>query len=89
MLGRLAGQSLVMTTNDPEYPLNRIDPDGHRWFYRKVENTLQVVWVNPNDDGSYTSPEGDGWQAFIPTEGRRYFMVGAEDGRKVMKRNRL
>jgi hypothetical protein len=45
--------------------------------------TRQLVWVNSNDDGSYTSPEGEGWQAFIPTDDNRTFAVGIERNRVI------
>ena len=45
---------------------NRIDPDGERWFYKcDGKNGCDVQWVNPNDDGTYTSP-GEGWIEFVP-----------------------
>jgi hypothetical protein len=56
-------------------PLVRVDPDGNRWFYKNIydENgkfiNRDVLWVNPNDDGTYTSP-GEGWVEFIPTKER-------------------
>jgi RHS repeat-associated protein len=53
-------------------PLARVDLDGKRWFYKNIYDkngkliNRDVQWVNPNDDGSYTSP-GEGWVEFIPT----------------------
>jgi RHS repeat-associated protein len=47
-------------------PLGRLDPDGRRWFYRWDNNQFQIQWVNPNSDGSYTSP-GTDWSEFVPT----------------------
>jgi RHS repeat-associated protein len=57
-------------------PLARTDPDGQRWFYKlddkgKLED---VQWVNPNADGSYTSP-GEGWKEFVPTANKPYLEV--------------
>jgi RHS repeat-associated protein len=64
-------------------PLNLVDPDGERWFYQKIyENGkwvgTEAQWVNPNQDGSYTSP-GEGWIEFIPgTEpGHQYLPISA------------
>lgn len=61
-------------------PLNRVDPDGHRWFYRldTEGRTLNLIWVNPNEDGSYTAPEGDGWQAYIPPSGGGRMFLGGD-----------
>jgi RHS repeat-associated protein len=42
-------------------PLRNIDPDGRRWFAKNGN----AVWVDPNKDGSYTSP-GDGWVELDP-----------------------
>lgn len=48
-------------------PLNLVDEDGQRWFYKQENGKItDIQWVNPNDDGTYTSP-GEGYQAFIPT----------------------
>jgi RHS repeat-associated protein len=41
--------------------LRFIDPDGRRWF----ANNGYAVWVEPNKDGTYTSP-GDGWVELDP-----------------------
>jgi RHS repeat-associated protein len=47
-------------------PIIRHDPDGRRWFYRKENGkVVDVQWVNPNEDGTYTSP-GDEWIEFVP-----------------------
>ncbi|HYM01040.1 MAG TPA: hypothetical protein VEZ90_18925 [Blastocatellia bacterium] len=58
------------TINDP---LNYFDPNGERWFVKEGEFP---VWVNPNQDGSYTSA-GEGWTAFVTGTGinsvLRYF----------------
>jgi RHS repeat-associated protein len=63
-------------------PLNRIDPGGERWFYKKNDDgkITDARWVNANDDGSYTSP-GEGWTEFVPTEGHRVLTVYSADGR--------
>ena len=56
-------------------PLARVDADGKRWFYKNIydENgeliNRDVIWVDANEDGTYTSP-GEGWIAFIPTKER-------------------
>jgi RHS repeat-associated protein len=42
-------------------PLRNIDPDGRRWFAKDGN----AVWVDPNKDGSYTSP-GEGWAELDP-----------------------
>lgn len=62
-------------------PLSRHDPDGRRWFYTKDDkgNITDLQWVNPNDDGSYTSP-GEGWIAFIPTKKNPWLLVPRADG---------
>jgi len=65
-------------------PLARADLDGKRWFYRNIydENgeliNREVQWVNPNDDGTYTSP-GQGWVEFIPST-RRPTLFTCADG---------
>jgi hypothetical protein len=41
--------------------LIRVDPDGRRWF----SNNGNAVWVEPNKDGTYTSP-GEGWVELDP-----------------------
>ena len=65
-------------------PVNRIDPDGRRWFYRRNSNgQYDLRWVNPNDDGTYTSP-GQGWVELTPDKtlivyinnGREAFVIG-------------
>lgn len=43
-------------------PFRYIDPDGRRWFARNGE----AIWVEPNKDGTYTSP-GEGWVEVGPT----------------------
>ncbi|MCW5971694.1 MAG: hypothetical protein KIT57_24580 [Blastocatellales bacterium] len=61
-------------------PLNRIDPDGRRWFYKKNGNEIgDIQWVNPNDDGSYTSP-GEGYTAFVPTAANPSLMIFVDGG---------
>ncbi len=42
-------------------PLKYVDPDGRRWFTKNGN----AVWVDPNKDGSYTSP-GEGWVELDP-----------------------
>ncbi len=42
-------------------PLRYVDPDGRRWFAKDGN----AVWVDPNKDGSYTSP-GEGWVELDP-----------------------
>jgi RHS repeat-associated protein len=70
-------------------PLNIIDPDGQRWFYKYnyaysdyynkwFIKSVNVQWVNPNEDGTYTSP-GFGWEAFIPTKEEPYLSSWTED----------
>ncbi len=63
-------------------PLAIVDPDGHRWYYRDVDidgqMTRQLEWVNPNDDGSYTAPQGEGWQAFVAPEGGGEMYIGTD-----------
>jgi hypothetical protein len=61
-------------------PLNRIDPDGRRWFYKCDDNgCLEPIWVNPNEDGTYTSP-GEGWQEFVPRHKNHTLRILSEDG---------
>jgi RHS repeat-associated protein len=71
-------------------PLTRVDADGQRWFYRKNGDTWEVLWVDPNDDGTYTSP-GQDWKEFIPSrengfslvfysEGHAYYFFEGKDG---------
>lgn len=65
-------------------PLNRIDPDGERWFYKKEGNEiLDIQWVNPNDDGSYTSP-GEGYIAFVPTAENPTLTVFINEGNEAI-----
>ena len=52
-------------------PLNRVDPDGRRWFTKKGE---VPIWVDANDDGTYTSP-GEGWAEFIPTKDQSVYVI--------------
>lgn len=61
-------------------PLSITDPSGRRWYYQldKENKALSLVWVNPNDDGSYTAPEGEGWQAYIPPEGGGMMFLGGD-----------
>jgi RHS repeat-associated protein len=67
-------------------PLNLIDPDGERWFYKynyvyygknRYISSVEVTWVNPNDDGTYVSP-GAGWEEFIPTKEKPYLSAWTE-----------
>jgi RHS repeat-associated protein len=62
-------------------PLNRIDEDGQRWFYKCGGQGCDVQWVNPNEDGSYTSP-GEGYKEFIPTKQRPNMVLYSPDGYK-------
>jgi RHS repeat-associated protein len=64
--------------------LNRVDPDGERWFYRQDDKgrVTELQWVNPNEDGTYTSP-GEGWIEFVPTKGRPFLELYTENGTKV------
>lgn len=61
-------------------PYSIVDPDGHRWYYRLDEKNraLELTWINPNDDGSYTAPEGNGWQAYIAPEGGGMMFLGGD-----------
>ncbi|MEK6300444.1 MAG: RHS repeat-associated core domain-containing protein [Acidobacteriota bacterium] len=61
-------------------PLKYIDPNGERWFYKIGLNgqVTDIEWVNPNEDGSYTSP-GEGWTEFIPTAERPTLQVWKPD----------
>jgi RHS repeat-associated protein len=61
-------------------PLSRIDEDGRRWFYRKTDGGWEVQWVNPNDDGTYTSPSGAGWNAFVPKDKYDNLVFYSSDG---------
>lgn len=71
----------VYTSNNPT---NRHDPDGQRWFYKcERGNGGGVQWVNPNDDGSYTSP-GEGWKEFIPRSRYDYLTIYTNDGRQAI-----
>ncbi len=80
-------QTLNLFSYTSNNPLSRVDPDGHRWYTRDIvidgKMTRQLNWVNPNDDGSYTAPEGEGWEAFIPTDDNRTFAVGVEQNRVI------
>ena len=60
-------------------PLNRVDEDGRRWFYKCEKKACDVLWVNPNDDGSYTSP-GKGYVEFVPTTQYPHLIIYSEDG---------
>jgi RHS repeat-associated protein len=63
-------------------PLNRVDPDGRRWFYKQEGNQItDIIWVDPNADGSYTGPEG--YTAFVPTKEKPVLEVYAPDGTTV------
>jgi RHS repeat-associated protein len=65
-------------------PLNRVDPDGQRWFYKQNGNEItDIQWVNPNDDGSYTSP-GNGYTAFVPTAANPTLMVFINGGNQAV-----
>ena len=65
-------------------PLNRIDEDGRRWFYKCGDGNCDVQWVNQNKDGSYTSP-GDGYKEFIPTKEQPNLIIYSPDGYKVYR----
>lgn len=60
-------------------PLNRSDEDGNRWFYRQGKDGAEVQWVNPNEDGTYTSP-GEGWTEFVPTDREPFLILHSADG---------
>ncbi|HEY6805045.1 MAG TPA: RHS repeat-associated core domain-containing protein [Pyrinomonadaceae bacterium] len=63
-------------------PLNRIDEDGRRWFYKcDPDQGCDVQWVNPNPDGTYTSP-GAGYIEFIPTKDQPTLHLYSPDGYK-------
>ncbi len=68
-------------------PLNRVDTDGQRWFYKQnSDGQIYVQWVDPNDDGTYTSP-GKGWVELTPDKtltlyinnGREAFVIGERE----------
>lgn len=42
-----------------------------------------MQWVNPNEDGTYTSP-GEGWIEFIPKDKERWLYIWNEDGTRVL-----
>lgn len=66
-------------------PLNRIDEDGQRWFYKcGGDQGCDVQWVNPNEDGSYTSP-GAGYKEFIPTKEQPNLILYSPDGYHVYR----
>jgi RHS repeat-associated protein len=69
----------LYTSNNPP---NRVDPDGERWFYKQDVNrqTTDVQWVNPNEDGTYSSP-GEGYNEFIPTQDNPSLRAISADGR--------
>jgi len=76
-------------------PLNRVDPDGQRWFYRWNENgDFEYRWVNPNADGTYTPPQGGGWIELAPDrhleiyvdKGRQFIRIGEHDGNPCHER---
>jgi RHS repeat-associated protein len=66
-------------------PLNRVDEDGRRWFYKcGGDQGCDVQWVNPNKDGSYTSP-GEGYKEFIPTKEQPNLILYSPDGYQVYR----
>ena len=65
-------------------PLSRIDEDGRRWFYKCEGRACDVQWVNPNEDGSYTSP-GEGWREFVPTKAQPSLIIYSSDGSQVYR----
>ncbi|MGA9772165.1 MAG: RHS repeat-associated core domain-containing protein [Blastocatellia bacterium] len=68
-------QSWNLYTYCGNNPLTLVDLDGHRWFYKQENGKVtDIQWVNPNKDGSYTSP-GEGYQEFIPTEQHPYLAL--------------
>ena len=61
-------------------PINRHDPDGRRWFYRRENGkVVDIKWVGANDDGTYTSP-GEGYTEFIPGKYNSYLIVLNAEG---------
>jgi RHS repeat-associated protein len=87
--GRFTGVDAIMSPSDGKdpqrwnrysysgnNPLANVDPDGERWFYTQDDNggVTAIQWVNPNSDGSYTSP-GEGWIEFIPTKDKPFLEV--------------
>jgi RHS repeat-associated protein len=65
-------------------PLNRTDEEGQRWFYKCVDGNCDVQWVNPNKDGTYTSP-GEGYKEFIPTKEQPNLIIYSSDGYQVYR----
>jgi RHS repeat-associated protein len=72
-------QTWNLYTYTSNNPLSRIDPDGRRWFYRIVNDQTELQWVNPNLDGTYTSP-GEGWIEFVPTADNPFLYVQDSNG---------
>ena len=64
--------------------LNRVDEDGRRWFYKCDGRDCDVQWVNPNKDGTYTSP-GEGYTEFVPTKERPNLIIYSPDGYQVWR----
>ena len=65
-------------------PLNRVDEDGRRWFYKCGDGGCDVQWVNANKDGTYTSP-GEGYKEFIPTKEQPNLIIYSSDGYQVYR----
>src|SRR5215217_1939035 len=65
-------------------PLNRVDADGRRWFYKCGDGACEVQWVNANKDGTYTSP-GEGYKEFIPTKEQPNLILYSADGYQVYR----
>lgn len=61
-----------------------MDEDGRRWFYKPGKDGTEVKWVNPNEDGTYTSP-GEGWIEFVPTANRPRLKIWNEDGTRQLQ----
>jgi RHS repeat-associated protein len=72
-------QTWNLYTYTSNNPLPRYDPDGRRWFYTEENGVVvDVQWVNPNSDGTYTSP-GEGWIEFVPTKDKPALVVPLYD----------
>jgi RHS repeat-associated protein len=56
-------------------PLRFVDPDGRRWFTKNCN----AMWVEPNPDGTYTSP-GEGWVAHNQADYNNVLDVAFVDG---------